>query len=139
MNLFSFIRTKYYNNTFVISFTRISASVLGAMVLNFFWLVLFIMLGKSPGDVIRFILWCIAPVLIAGGYALGIIVYDRIIFRIRASFRLIFSWTLFGCALGEIVTLSSGPMVIGLSILSFGGIAVVLREINIVSRKRRGA
>jgi hypothetical protein len=84
-------------------------------------------------------LWCIAPLIIASGYSYGIIVYDRIVFSNRDSFLLIIPWVLLGCVFGEIVAFSSGPMVIGLSIFTLGGIAVLLREFNIVHKKRRGA
>ena len=84
-------------------------------------------------------LWCIAPLIIASGYSYGIIFYDRIVFNNRDSFLLILPWALLGGLFGEIVALSSGPMVIGLSIFTLGGIAVLLRELNIVHKQRRGA
>jgi len=110
----------------------------GAVLFNFVWLVLFISFGKSPGDLLRIMLWCSAPVIIACGYSFGIIVYDRFVFNNPGYFLYTFSRVLFGCVLGEIVALSSGSMVIGLSIFSFGGIAVLLREFNIARNKRRG-
>jgi hypothetical protein len=87
----------------------------------------------------RVVLWCIAPLIIASGYSYGIIVYDRVVFSNRDSFLLILPWALLGCVFGEIVALSSGPMVIGVSIFTLGGIGVLLREFNIVHKKRRGA
>jgi hypothetical protein len=139
MKLVLFLRSNYQNNPLATSITRFIASVIGAVLFNFVWLILFISFGKSPGDVIRILLWCLAPIIIASGYAYGIIVYDRSICHVRDSFLFIFSWALFGCVLGEIITLSSGPMVMGLSIISFGGLAVLFREFNIIRKRLRGA
>ena len=139
MKSFSLLRSEYRHNTLVISITRFVASVLGAVLFNFAWLILFISFGKSPGDMIRIVLWCLAPVIIASGYSYGIVFYDSMIFSNHGSILFIFSWVISGCVLGEIVSLSSGPMVIGLSIISFGGIAVLLREFYIARKRRRGA
>ena len=139
MKLFSLLRSGYSNNTLVVSITRFIASFLGAFLFNVLWLILFISFGKLSGGSIRIVLWCISPLIIASGYSYGIIVYDRVVFSNRDSFLLILPWSLLGCVLGEIVALSSGPMVIGLSIFVLGGIAVLLREFNMVHKKRRGA
>jgi hypothetical protein len=139
MRLLSLLRAGYSNNILVISITRFITSFLGAFLFNVPWLILFISFGKLPGGIIRDVLWCIAPLIIASGYSYGIIFYDRVVFSNRDSFLLILPWALLGCLFGEIVALSSGPMVIGLSIFTLGGIAVLLREFNIVHKKRRGA
>ena len=139
MRLFSLLRAGYRNNSLVVSITRFITSFLGAFLFNVPWLILFISFGKLPGGIIRIVLWCIAPLVIASGYSYGIIVYDRVVFSNRDSFLLVLPWALLGCLFSEIVALSSGPMVIGLSIFTLGGIAVLLREFNIVHKKRRGA
>ena len=139
MRLFSLLRAGFSNNNLVVSISRFITSFLGAFLFNVPWLILFISFGKLPGGIIRIVLWCIAPLVIASGYSYGIIVYDRVVFSNRDSFLLILPWALLGCVSGEIVALSSGPMVIGLSIFTLGGIAVLLREFNIVHKKRRGA
>ena len=139
MRLFSLLRAGYSNNNLVVSISRFITSFLGAFLFNVPWLILFISFGKLPGGIIRIVLWCIAPLVIASGYSYGIIIYDRVVFSNRDSFLLVLPWALLGCLFGEIVALSSGPMVIGLSIFTFGGIAVLLREFNIVHKKRRGA
>ena len=139
MRLLSLLRAGYSNNILVISITRFITSFLGAFLFNVPWLIIFISFGKLPGGIVRVMLWCIAPLIIASGYSYGIIVYDRVVFSNRDSFLLILPWSLLGCVLGEIVALSSGPMVIGLSIFVLGGIAVLLREFNMVHKKRRGA
>ena len=139
MRLFSLLRAGYRNNSLVVSITRFITSFLGAFLFNVPWLILFISFGKFPGGIIRVVMWCIAPLIIASGYSYGIIIYDRVVFSNRDSFLLVLPWALLGCLFGEIVALSSGPMVIGLSIFTFGGIAVLFREFNIVYKKRRGA
>jgi hypothetical protein len=139
MRLLLLLRSEYNNTRLVVSITRFIASFLGAFLFNVPWLIIFISFGKLPGGIVRVMLWCIAPLIIASGYSYGIIVYDRIVFSNRDSFLLIIPWVLLGCVFGEIVAFSSGPMVIGLSIFTLGGIAVLLREFNIVHKKRRGA
>ena len=139
MRLLSLLRSEYSNNSLVVSMTRFIISFLGAFLFNVPWLILFISYGKLPGGLIRVVLWCVAPLIIASGYSYGIIVYDRFVFCIRDSFLLILPWALLGCVFGEIVALSSGPMVIGSSIFTLGGIAVLLREFKIVHKQRRGA
>ena len=138
MRLLSLIRTGNSNSSLVVSITRLIISFLGAFLFNVPWLILFISFGKLLGGIIRVVLWCIAPLIIASGYSYGIIVYNRIVFSNRDSILLILPWALLGCVLGEIVTLSSGPMVIGLSIFTLGGLAVLLREFKIVHKNRRG-
>ena len=125
------------NNTIAVLFTRFITSVIGAIVFNIPWLILFISFGKSPETIIRIVLWCIAPLVIASGYSYGIVVYDRVVLNSRDSFLLILPWSLFGCLLGEIISISSGPMVIGLSIFILGGITMLLREFRIIYKKRR--
>jgi hypothetical protein len=139
MRLLSLLRSEYNNNRLVVSITRFIASFLGAFLFNVPWLILFISFGKLPGGIVRVVLWYIAPLIIASGYSYGIIVYDHVVFSNRDSFLLIIPWALLGCVFGEIIAFSSGPMVIGLSIFTLGGIAVLLREFNIVHKKRRGA
>jgi hypothetical protein len=136
MKLFSILRSQYSNNKLVVSFTRFIASLLGALLFNIPWLILFISFGKHPDWIIRVVLWCLAPLIIASGYSYGIVLYDHIVFSIRDSFLRILPWALLGCLFGEIVTLSSGSMVIGLSIFTNGGIAVLLREFYILHKKK---
>ncbi len=135
MKLLSLLHSGYSTNGLLISITRFITSFVGAFLFNVPWLILFISFGKSPGGIIRVVLWCIAPLIIASGYSYGIIIYDRVFFSNRDSFLVILPWALLGCVLGEIVAFSSGPMVIGLSIFALGGIAVLLREFNLVHKK----
>ena len=139
MKLISLLRSGHIENRLTILITRLIASVLGAFLFNIPWLILFISFGKSPGEIIRVILWCVAPIIIAGGYTIGIIIYNRVLFNKRDSFLSVLLWPLAGCIIGEIVTLSSGPMVIGLSIFTLGGIAVLIREVKLIYKKRGGA
>ena len=112
----------------IISITRLISAFIGAFLSNIPWLILFIVVGKSPGEIIRIVLWCIAPLFIATGYSFWIIVYDRIVLYERDSYRKIIPWALSGCVIGEILALISGPMVIGVSVFTGGGAALLLRE-----------
>ncbi len=139
LRFFSILHSGLSSNFLIVSFTRVITSFLGAFLFNIPWLVLFISFGKSPEGITRTVLWCSAPLIIASGYSYGIIVYDRVVMGNRDSFFLVLPWALLGCIAGELITLSSGPMVIGLSIFISGGIAVALREMRIVYQKKRGA
>jgi hypothetical protein len=138
MKLVALLRNGNRNSAIVVSFARLITSFIGAFLFNIPWLVLFISFGKSPGEIIRVVLWCMAPLIVAIGYSCGIVIYNRIVSIKSDSLLLILPWPLFGCILGEIITVSSGPMVTGLSIFIFGGIAVLLREVGMIYKKRRG-
>ena len=120
----------------IILTTRLIASLIGAFFFNIIWLVFFISFGKFPQGIIRSVLWFAAPLIIACGYSCGIIIYDLVVLRNRKSLLSILPWPLIGCVIGEVAALSSGPMVIGLSIFVLGWVAMLLREVIILRQNK---
>ena len=139
MKLLTLLRTNQRNYLVIVLATRLISSLIGAFLFNIIWLIFFISFGKLPRGIIGSVLWCAAPLIIASGYSFGIIVYNLFVFRNRNSLLSILPWPLIGCAIGEIAALSSGPMVIGLSMCILGGVAMLLREINILRQNKHGA
>ena len=137
--ILTLLRSDQSNYMVLILTTRLISSLIVAFLFNIIWLIFFISFGKLPRGIIGGVLWCVAPLIIACGYSCGIIVYDLVVLRNRKSLLSILPWPLIGCAIGEVATLSSGPMVIGLSIFILGGVAMLLREVNILHQNKRGA
>ena len=133
------LRADKSNYQVIVLATRLISSLIAAFLFNIIWLIFFISFGKLPRGIIGGLLWCVAPLIIACGYSCGIIVYDIFVFRNRKSLLSVLPWPLIGCAIGEVTALSSGPMVIGLSIFILGGVAMLLREINILHQNKHGA
>jgi hypothetical protein len=137
--LLTLLRSDQSNYRVIVLATRLISSFIGAFLFNIVWLIFFISFGKLPQGIVSSVLWCAAPLIIACGYSYGIIIYDLVVLRIRKSLLSILPWPLIGCAIGEVVALSSGPMVMGLSMFILGGIAMLLREINLLRQNKRGA
>ena len=137
--LLTLLRSDQSNYMVIVLATRLMSSLIFAFLFNIIWLIFFISFGKLPQGIIGGVLWCVAPLIIACGYSCGIIVYDLVVLKNRKSLLSILPWPLIGCAIGEVAALSSGPMVIGLSIFIFGGVAMLLREINVLRQNKRGA
>jgi hypothetical protein len=136
--LLTLIRSDQSDYRIIVLATRLISSFIGAFVFNILWLIFFISFGKLPRGIVGGVLWCAAPLIIACGYSYGIIVYDFVVLRIRKSLLSILPWPLIGCAIGEVVALSSGPMVMGLSIFILGGVAMLLREIKLLRQNEAG-
>ena len=113
-----------------VSVKRVFISFLGAGLSNFIWLAAFLTFAeKPPGGPISWLLWCLAPLIIALGFSYGIILFDYCVSKNRISLLSVLPIPLVGCAIGAVVAFQFGPMFIGFGIFVFGGIAVLLREV----------
>jgi uncharacterized membrane protein len=84
---------------------------------------------SSPGrGLIEAFLWVIAPLITGLGFAIGVVLFNRIIKYEGESFHRILIWPLIGCFLGAISVYWFGPMLIVFSMLSFGTLSIVIRE-----------
>lgn len=92
--------------------------------------VFFITKGSS-GLIVEYLLWALAPVFTAAGFATGILVLDRIAGTRTAKFLSIFIWPLVGCAIGAIVVYWFGPMLIVFGMFVCGSLGITIREINL--------
>lgn len=93
------------------------------------WLVIFLAIADRSAGQFRFILWIMAPVVTAAGFAAGIAILDPSLRQARQFLRL-YAWPLVGCAVGAIGVYWRGPMLIVFGIIAGGAAAIILREIR---------
>ncbi len=125
----SFLHSDHRWAKLFVSITRVFISFLGAVLFNLIWLAAFLTFAeKPPGGPISWLLWFLAPPIIALGFCCGIILFDYYAFKKRRSLFSVLPLPLVGCVIGAVVAFQFGSMFIGFGILAFGGIAVSLQE-----------
>jgi len=107
---------------------KVAFSVLCAGVLYFLWMGAFIVLSDRAGSIGKGVLWILAPVVTATGFALGLAVSERRLNSMKASFVRISVWPLAGCAVGAAAMYWFGPMLIVFGMFLAGTASVMLRE-----------
>ena len=115
---------------------EVAISVLSAGVLYFLWLGAFLLLSDRAGPVIMGVLWVLAPVVTAAGFALGVAAADRILRSRSGPLARIFLWPLAGCAVGAAAVYWYGPMLIVFGMFVAGTASVVLRQ-ALLGRRRK--
>lgn len=108
---------------------RIAVSLLCAIVFYLVWMVAFLLTTRLESRVAETILWLLAPVITATGFATGIAVRERLSGKARPHFLRIFLWPLIGCAIGAVIVYPLGPMLIAFSMLAAGTASMALREV----------
>jgi hypothetical protein len=108
---------------------RIAVSLLCAIVFYLVWMVAFLLTTGLESPVAETILWLLAPVITAAGFATGIAVRERLSGKARSHFLRIFLWPLIGCAIGAGIVYPLGPMLIGFGMLAAGTASMALREV----------
>jgi len=91
------------------------------------WLAVFL-LSSPDGGLFEAILWLVAPIITAVGFALGIIVFDHFGRMAGTPFLRLLSWPLLGCIIGAAAVYWFGPMLIVFSMLALGTLSVAARE-----------
>jgi len=91
------------------------------------WLAVFL-LSSPDGGLFEAILWLVAPIITAVGFALGIIVFDHFGRMVGTPLLKLLSWPLLGCIIGAAAVYWFGPMLIVFSMLALGTLSVVARE-----------
>ena len=114
---------------------KVAASVLFAGVFYFVWMATFLFTIKLDNFAVELILWIVAPVVTAVGFAAGIAVFERLSNRSRTRFLHIYRWPLMGCIIGAGVVYWFGPMLIVFGMFATGTASVVLREVILGIRK----
>ena len=117
---------------------RLAASLLGAGVFYSAWMAAFITATRSGSVVAETVLWLLAPVMTAAGFAVGVTMAERLAKKQRTSFIRIYVWPLVGCAIGAAVVYPFGPMLIVFGMFAAGTASVLVREIVIRSKADRG-
>jgi len=108
---------------------RIGISLLCAGVFYTVWLAVFLRAAKFDNSVVVDILWLLAPVVTAAGFAVGILILEHLTTTSRTNFFRIFVWPLTGCAIGAGVVYWFGPMLIVFGMFAAGTVSIALREV----------
>jgi len=117
---------------------RVVSSVMFAGLFHAGWLALFLTLFRIGPWPVEGVLWGIAPVITAAGFAVGLLVAARPTGTSRPAPLGTFVWPLAGCTLGAVSVVWFGPMFIGFGMFLGGTGSVVLREIVGYGRARPG-
>ena len=107
---------------------RIAFSLVCAIVFYLVWMAVFILTTRLDSPVVESMLWLLAPVITAAGFATGIAIRERLAGQKRPRFLRIFLWPLIGCAIGAILVYSFGPMLIVFAMFFTGTASIALRE-----------
>jgi hypothetical protein len=107
---------------------RIAFSLVCAIVFYIAWMAAFILAARLDSPKVETILWLLAPVIAAAGFATGITIREHLAGRTRPRFWRIFLWPLIGCAIGAGLVYSFGPMLMVFAIFFTGTASMALRE-----------
>lgn len=108
---------------------RVISSLFCAGVCYSIWLAAFLLAAKLDSFVVEAILWLLAPVITAAGFAAGIAIFEHLSRTGQTEFCRIFVWPLVGCAIGAGVVYWFGPMLIVFGMFVAGTASVALREV----------
>lgn len=108
---------------------RIGISVLFAGLFYSGWLAVFLAAFRTASVPVKGVLWVIAPVVTATGFAVGLAIAKRLTRARREVFMRTFVWPLVGCTLGAVTVVWFGPMLIVFGMFLAGTGSVALREV----------
>lgn len=97
----------------------------------------FLIVEKLDMNLVDYLLWALAPVFTAAGFAAGILVLDRMTGTGTTKFLPIFIWPLVGCAIGAIAVYWFGPMLIVFGMFVCGSLAITIREVALRAKNLR--
>lgn len=115
---------------------KIVASVLCAGIFYGIWLAVFLLATEASNDVIQAFCRVAAPVVTAAGFALGVVIVERLVGVSKAGFLQVLVWPLAGCVFGALAVYWYGPMLIVFGMFGLGTASVVLREILLHAQNR---
>ncbi|TET53379.1 MAG: hypothetical protein E3J64_03635 [Anaerolineales bacterium] len=113
---------------------KVAVSLLCGGVCYAAWLVAFLLIDLSNGAIVEAVLWLLAPVVTAAGFATGVLLHARLTKTSEAGFFRVALWPLIGCAAGAAAVYWFGPMLIVFSMLAAGTASVMLREVLALRR-----
>ena len=108
---------------------QVVISVVSAGLFYLAWLAVFLGLFKDSGIPVKAVLWTVAPLITATGFALGLAVAKRWTHVPQEGFLRTLIWPLVGCVLGAVVVVWFGPMLIVFGMFLVGTGSVALREV----------
>jgi len=89
----------------------------------------FLLTISLDSPVLEAILWLLAPVATAAGFATGIVLFGHLTSTSETTFFRVLIWPLIGCAIGAGVVYWFGPMLIVFGMFVAGTASVALREV----------
>ena len=126
------LATGHWRNMEIVRFwralARIAVSLLSACILYIAWMAVFLVSTRVDSPVVETVLWLLAPVTTAAGFAAGMAIMERRARKTRASFLGIYVWALIGCASGAGMVYRFGPMLIAFAMLTAGTASMAIRE-----------
>jgi hypothetical protein len=120
---------------------RVVGGLLGGGILYSLWLALYLGVGRGRG-LIEAVLWLLAPIVTAIGFAGGVVLAARWMTRrpagpadqgtragrMATTFWRVLPWPLVGCAIGALAIYWYGPMLIVFTMFMGGVLALTVRE-----------
>ena len=116
---------------------KIAASVLAGGLFYAVWLAVSLLTADFDSSVAGIIRWASAPVVTAAGFALGVVIHERLTEGSGAKFLRVYAWSLTGCAVGAVSVYWYGPMLIVFGMFVVGTASIVLREIVLCVQSRK--
>ena len=98
------------------------------------WLVLFLLAGKLGNDLVKAVIWIYTPAVTAAGFALGLMLGERLRGKPAPRFQRVVFWPLAGCYLGAATVYWLGVAFITFGIFAGGTLAVIARDFISPSR-----
>lgn len=108
-------------------FIRVAMGVLAGGIGYVLWLILFLLL--TPTDTWRTVMWGLAPVVTAIGYAVGGYMGEDVTQVRRSPWWVLLLWPLIGCGVGAALVFRRGPSALILGVFGAGTLSMVIREI----------
>ncbi len=116
---------------------RVAVSLFCAGISYVVWLAAFLLTVNLDSSVVESLLWLLAPVVTATGFATGILVSERLARIERAGFLHLWVWPFVGCVIGAGVVYWFGPMLIVFGMFAVGTASIALREVIVNTKSAR--
>lgn len=118
---------------------RVAFSLLCACIFYSAWMAVFLLTTRLDSPAVETVLWLLAPMITAAGFATGVAVQERWAGTTRPSFLRSFIWPLIGCAVGAGIVYWFGPMLIVFAMLAAGTASIMLREMVGIFKRGKAA
>ena len=109
---------------------RLLTALVGGVMAFAVWLIAVLIRMPRPPVPPSFAVTLTAPVVVAAGFGLGMLVGERLTRRRQGGFRGAFLWSLAGGTVGTLVMFPFGGMMAGFGLLGLGATAVLAWEMR---------
>lgn len=127
------MRIKYWLRLCV----KLAMSAFGAGLFYTGWLACAIPVLKGEGQLLlKAACWLSAPLLTGLGFAVPIVIFERLAGDAKEDVRRTLLWPVAACAVGAAVVFPFGPMLIVFAMFAAGTAAVIWREVRLFIKAR---